>query len=239
MTLRYQKPHLLSVTALLAVLATGFGGETRGGGSTSAEEVTPVDTAQTGIRELPQWERVLRGDDLARVTELDSRMQELAEQARYAEAAVLAETTYAIRSRVLGPDHWETIFDRLVLDSYRRASTLSPELQTELAWAESVQRMHAEVGCWEPGDLERNRRMLEICRRTLGDEDLTTVIAMRQYGNALWFWGRASEGEAHYREALALARRLEGDDGLTVTIIKQRLCQLLMRQGKLVRQLMS
>ncbi len=233
MTLRHREFLLPPMVALMVALAAGFAGQSWGATPASAEELTPADTAGAGIREALPWERVLKGDDLARVTELDSRMQELAEQARYAEAAALAETTYVIRSRVLGPDHWETIFDRLVLDSYRRASTLSPELQAELAWAESVQRMHAEVGCWEPGDLERNRRMLEICRRALGDEDLTTVIAMRQYGNALWFWGRASEGEAHYREALALARRLEGDDGLTVTIIKQRLCQLLMRQGKL------
>jgi tetratricopeptide (TPR) repeat protein len=201
--------------------------------ASTAGSTTETDLPRAPSDSLLPWERVLEGDDLARVTELDSRMQELAEQARYAEAAALAETTYVIRSRVLGPDHWETIFDDRFVKYYRYAATLSPELQAELAYADSAMRMYNEDASRKPDMLERNRRMLEIRRRILGDEHYLTLAAMRMYGWVLWLWGRAPEDEAHVREALAGLRRLEGEGGYLVVWAKQTLCQILMWQGKL------
>src|SRR5262245_20678228 len=84
----------------------------------------------------PPYRRRLQGDDLAQAAAL-------AKQARDAEAADdcaaalrAAEQVLALRRRVQGPDHWETINTRWEVESLRRLAAVTPQLRAERRAAE-------------------------------------------------------------------------------------------------------
>jgi len=57
----------------------------------------------------PQWQRLLRGDDARKAADLGKRIAELEAADKYTEAIRLREELLALRTRVQGADHWQTV----------------------------------------------------------------------------------------------------------------------------------
>src|SRR4051794_18635559 len=73
---------------------------------------------------LPPYQRLLKGDDAKKAEEFAKRIGELEEADKYADAIKLAEELLALRQRVQGADHWETVDQRFALDALRKVATL-------------------------------------------------------------------------------------------------------------------
>ena len=61
----------------------------------------------------PPWQRVLKGDEAKRVEALEKSIQDLEKKGQFAEAIAPAREVLAIRGRVQGEDHWETVNARI------------------------------------------------------------------------------------------------------------------------------
>src|SRR5262249_47538067 len=84
---------------------------------------------------LPPWERVLKDDDAKRVAHLEKQIAELEKTGQFAEAVAPAREAVAIRDRVQGDDHWETVDARIEAQTCARLARLSRGDQMDLARA--------------------------------------------------------------------------------------------------------
>lgn len=106
----------------------------------------------------------------------------------YSRSETLARQAVAIRNRVLGPEHPQTL-----------------EAMDALEWAISRQRKTEEAAKME-------RETLAIRRRVLGNDDPNTARSMAYLAWSLQEQGRYAEAEALQRPALAIRRRRLGPE---------------------------
>src|SRR5947209_6450215 len=94
-----------------------------------------ADEAKADVK--PQWQRLLTADDAKRAAELANRVGELMHSDRCAEAVKAEEELLALRERVQGTDHWQTVSEKWALAMFRQVAAL-PE-QKRLGWAKAVE----------------------------------------------------------------------------------------------------
>jgi eukaryotic-like serine/threonine-protein kinase len=87
--------------------------------------------------------------------------------------------------------------------------TNQPEIQARLM--ETMGTVYTSLGLYR--DSERLlRQAVETNRRTLGNEHLTTLKALHQLANLLWFQDRYADAEPLYAEVEAGRRKILGDE---------------------------
>jgi tetratricopeptide (TPR) repeat protein len=128
---------------------------------------------------------------------------------RHQEALALTRQAYALRKRVLGEDHPETI----------RAMGIMADQTFDTEGPEKAEPYYREV-------LERRRRVL-------GSEHRDTLISITSYGNILGDLGRRDEAVALLRESLARKRRVYGEDHEETLVSINSLGYLLQNMGRL------
>jgi serine/threonine protein kinase/tetratricopeptide (TPR) repeat protein len=181
--------------------------------------VFPVFDQKTRVRTdpdaaKPPWQRVLKGEVAKRATDLDQKIVELEKKARFAEAIVPAQELLAIRSRVQGDDHWETVNARLREDRCARVAKLPPKTQADLAAAirsaEEGQKLRETARFADAA--AAYRQITEVFRRVLGENDPQTGAKLSDRGWTLRALGRYSEAQPSCERALEIMRGALGED---------------------------
>src|SRR5262245_3082238 len=83
-----------------------------------------------GRAESPEdapWKRFLTGDDAKRVEELELKARAHYDAGHYAEAAKSARPALETRSRLQGPNHWQTISAKTNFESHIAIAALPRE----------------------------------------------------------------------------------------------------------------
>src|SRR5262245_17762842 len=75
----------------------------------------------------PPWQRLLTGDDAKKAAGLQQRIEELEAADQYAEAIERSEELLALRTKVQGADHWETIDQKWDLMALKKVAALPAE----------------------------------------------------------------------------------------------------------------
>jgi CHAT domain-containing protein/tetratricopeptide (TPR) repeat protein len=187
-------------------------------GIVGAASIQAQSSVQSQPATRPAGAQVLTGKDKQRVAELEQRAMELRMQGSYAEALPLAQEATAIRMRVQGAEHWETVEDACAVKTLERILALPAAAQADM---QAVTRLDAEsLRLYQQGrDVEAipvMRQALEIRQRHLGRDDLDVATTTMNLGFLLRESGRLEEAEQHFSEALATYRRLLGDEHPTV-----------------------
>lgn len=131
------------------------------------------------------------------------------ERGRYRNAEPLYREAYAIRRRVLGEDHPQT------LASFKGVAN-AVRVQGRYEESEAIAR-----------------RLLEIERRVLGEDHERIAFTLSYLGFSVLYQGRAEEAERHFREALRIRRKVLGEDHLAVKVTLTNLGAVLRDQGRL------
>jgi len=192
--------------------------------SASSNNVDPANA-----NDLPQWERLLHGNEWTRLYRMGNRLWDLRVQGLYTKAIDLADSIFVIRTETQGPDHWQTLHSERVLEYVRFASTLSADLQSQLAYADSVD----SVGFpWTQGKVDHERAAFRIKRRILGEDHYLTLKTKGALGNSLWLFGRFIEADEMLFQVLDDYKRTGLDETFLAARFRTNLVLLLREQGQ-------
>ena len=179
---------------------------------------TTIGRSYQGLASFAEAERHLRaaatlargtfGPDDGRTLEADNHVTwVLYDQQRQPEAAEAGRATLAACRRVLGDDDPRT---------WRAVNNLAPVL-TLLSEFEEADRLLLDV-------------LAHIRARDADHEEANDALGNLAF-NAME-WGHYAESERYYREALAQARRVSGDDAPETLIVMTDLANVLFEQGE-------
>ena len=125
----------------------------------------------------PAWQRLLQGDDAKRAAELNTAIAAALKADRWNDAIARAEELLALRSRVQGPKHFETIDDEWRLKAFRQVGPMSHD--DRLAYQASRIKYVQALDFYNKGkhaEAEAQfEQALEIRRRLLTDENPETA----------------------------------------------------------------
>lgn len=85
----------------------------------------PLLTFPTAADELPPYKRLLSGEDGRKAVEMHNQVGDLDDADKYAEAITLAQELLALRTRLQGKDHYETVNVRWLFLAGARSILLS------------------------------------------------------------------------------------------------------------------
>jgi tetratricopeptide (TPR) repeat protein len=162
----------------------------------------------------PQWQRLLTGEDARKAAELGNQIGALYAPGD-ADAIRLYEEYLALRTRLQGADHWQTINARWELSNARKFAALSPEKYA--AWHRLKQETNPESNRLKgPAqyaralDLEQQR--LAECRELLGEDDPITGARYNKVANLLLNLDKPDEAVRLHEKALEIRLRTLGAD---------------------------
>ena len=200
---------------------------------------------------LAAIEKQFVGQPLVKARLLQTLADTLHELGLYEEAGVPQEQAVAIRRRLLGDDHPDTLGSVRSMGFVLLAQGNSAE--AEIYLREALEGGRRVLGGEHPdtltsmnllglllqaqGKLEEAelyyREALEKRRQALGDEHTDTLTSINNMGFLLQAQGKLSEAEPYLREALEKFRRVLGDEDLNTLIAINNMGALLYVQGKL------
>jgi tetratricopeptide (TPR) repeat protein len=186
---------------------------------------------------LPQWMRVLTGQNSVRVAELEKRIKELREAARYADAVPLAEEVLEIRRQAQGTDHWETASAEQLRRTLCHIASLPAEGQEALSEADiadsTISRLYV---AWDfDKAFELAKWQLEVRKHWLGVDHLEVTRTMNILAELLNVKEDREDGEQLHLETLAIKRTLLGEEHPDVGITLHNLGALLRGKGEYSR----
>ena len=122
--------------AVLAVLVLSVGtvtasGQAGPGGAKDDSGAASRPGPETGPK--PPSRRALEGDEARRAEELEKAIARAQGEGRFGEAVGPAREVLAIRRRVQGEDHWETVSARIEAETMARAAGLPGAVRSDLA----------------------------------------------------------------------------------------------------------
>ncbi len=165
--------------------------------STSAQTTSPKEAPPQ-----PQGFRKLTGDDAKRAEELDKAIEAALKADRWDEAIAKAEELLALRTRVQGPKHFETVTAEWRLKALRRVAPMPKE--DRVAY-QSAKTMNAASGNpRRPGEVRPGpaalEKALEIRRRLLTDDHPDTAESYNNLAVQPQRPGEVRPGPAAVRE---------------------------------------
>jgi hypothetical protein len=167
----------------------------------------------------PPWQRLLTGDDDKKAGGLEKRIEELEAADKYAEAIRLGEELLALRTKVQGADHWETVNRKWALAALKKVAAL-PEAQ-RIGWRQAKQgdteasRLRQKAQYVKALPLRQER--LKWCRQVLGEDhpDTATSCAGKPFdGHENIFQRRLPRGDVRQdRNKHGIAEEVKGPAG--------------------------
>jgi len=197
--------------------------------STSAQTLSP-NQAQLPAPGL----RKLTGDDAGRAGELNKAIAAALKADRWDEAIAKAQALFALRTRVQGPEHFETVNAEWRLKTLRRVAPLpredrvafqSARTMNEQATAFYAQRKFARA-------LPLLEKALEIQRRLLTDNHPDTAQSYTNLAVNLGQQGKYAEAQSLHEKALEIQRRLLTEEHPDTAESYNNLAYNLNEQGK-------
>jgi tetratricopeptide (TPR) repeat protein len=223
-------PQAMLAAFLFSLALPHWPGEAQaqGRGSTA-----PDSSAEIPTHPLRPWQRVLTDEDSRLVAEMEGRITELREAARYVEAVPLAHEVLEIRQRAQGADHWEVGDAERLTTTLQQIAALPADAQAELAEAyrtdTEVFQLHEEGKYREAMGLAQ--RQLETRKRLLGEEHPDVAACLNNLAALLHARGDLAGAEALHREALAAKRELLGEEHPSVAVSLGNLARVLDGEG--------
>jgi CHAT domain-containing protein/tetratricopeptide (TPR) repeat protein len=157
---------------------------------------------------------MLTGEDAKKAAELQKRIADLEAADKYAEAIGLQEELLALRTKVQGADHWETVDEKWVLAVLNKVAAL-PE-QKRASWR------RAKQGFEEAGQLEQRAQYgkalplrlewLKLCQQVLGEDCSLTAANYKYIALNLTQQGKYPEAGPLHQKALEIFRMVLGED---------------------------
>src|SRR5437868_11932276 len=118
------------------------------------------------------WQQRLRGADETRIRKLETEFEKLRDEASYRQALPIAQEILAIRTRVQGADHWETVLARWRLKTTERVLSVSYFDLAKLRVADG--EMQEAERLWRQGKFAEaetlQRQALVVGRQVLSEE---------------------------------------------------------------------
>ena len=179
------------------------------GSPTTAQTTSPKE-AQPPAPGL----RKLTGDDAKRAEELDKAIEAALKADRWDEAIAKAEELLALRTRVQGPKHFETVNAEWRLKTLRRVAPMPNEdrvaYQSANTMNEQAETLYAQGKYAQAQPLFE--KALEIRRRLLTDDHPDTAESYNNLAYNLDAQGKYAQAQPLYEKALEIRRRLLTDD---------------------------
>ena len=178
--------------------------------------------------------RKLTGDDAKRAEELDKAIEAALKADRWDEAIAKAEELLALRTRVQGPKHFETVNAEWRLKTLRRVAPMPQEdrvaYQSASTMNEQAETLYAQGKYAEAQPLFE--KALEIRRRLLTDDHPDTATSYNNLAVNLNAQGKYAEAQPLFEKALEIRRRLLTDDHPDTATSYNNLAANLNAQGK-------
>src|SRR5262245_23674588 len=157
----------------------------------------------------PPYQRLLQGDDAKRAAALMEQIKAVEQADQYDEAIERCEELLALRTRVQGADHWETVNDHLLLETFRKVAAQPAEKRA--SWHKAVR------GSFEANELEAKGQYARAeplwqdyrqwCLEVLGEKHCETATSYNNLAMNLNAQGKFANAKPLFRKALDL--RLE------------------------------
>lgn len=178
--------------------------------------------------------RKLTGDDAKRAEELDKAIETAIKADGWDEAIAKAQELLALRARVQGPKHFETVVEESRLKTLRRVATMPHEdrvaYRTFNTMNEQAITLLAEGKYAEAQPL--CEKALTIARRLLTDDNPETAQSYSVLASNLYDQGKYAEAQPLYETALKIYRRLHTHDHPNTGASYNNLALNLNAQGK-------
>jgi tetratricopeptide (TPR) repeat protein len=160
--------------------------------------------------------RKLTGEDARRAEELLKTILAAQEADRWDEAIARAEEMVALRTKVQGPNHYETLTNRVGLKNLRRFAAMSPEGRAAYRAADTDTMTKEALDLYAQGKYAEAQplfqKVLDVRRRLLSDDHPDTAAAYIGLAADLAAQGKHAEAQPLFEKALDVRRRLLGDD---------------------------
>ena len=158
--------------------------------------------------------RKLTGDDEKRAKQLDEQIDKALKADRWDEAIARAEELLALRTRVQGPKHFETVNAEWRLKTLRRVAPMPHEdrvaYQSANTMNEQAETLNAQGKYAQAQPLFE--KALEIRRRLLTDDHPDTAASYNNLAVNLNAQGKYAQAQPLFEKALEIRRRLLTDD---------------------------
>jgi tetratricopeptide (TPR) repeat protein len=162
----------------------------------------------------PPWQRLLTGDDARKAADLEKRVVELEAADNYAEAIRRHEELLALRTRVQGADHWQTVNQKWYLTATTKVAALTAEKRA--GWRQAERDVAAAAGLVQQAQygkaLTLLQERLKWCREVLGENHPLTALNCNNIAFILNAQGKYAEAGPLYQEALDVRRRVLGEE---------------------------
>jgi tetratricopeptide (TPR) repeat protein len=199
------------------------------GSPTSAQTPSAEDVPSpaSGLRKLT-------GADAKKAEELDKAIEAARKADRWDDAMARSDELVALRSRVQGPKHFETVNREWLLKGVRRIASMSREDRAAYRSADSMhvqaQTLHAQGNCATAQPLFE--KVLEINRRLLTDEHPDTVHHYNNLPFNLNAQGQYPQAQPLFEKALKIYREMLGDEHPNTAAAYSHLAYNLNTEGK-------
>jgi len=192
------------------------------------------DTLQVYNNLAYNHSKQLTGDDEKRAKQLDEQIDAALKADRWDEAVARAEELLALRTRIQGPKHFETVTCEWLLKALRRVAAMPHE--DRVAY-QSANTMNGQaVTLYDQGKYAQAQplaeKALEIRRRLLTDDHPDTTTSYNNVGVYLGAQGKYAAAQPLLEKALGSRRRLLTDDHPDTAQSYDNLAYNLSAQGK-------
>jgi tetratricopeptide (TPR) repeat protein len=179
-----------------------------------AAGVPADEPAKAATAPKPPWQRLLQGEDARRAAELEAQLLKLTESGELAGALKVAEDLEALRVKLQGADHYDTVNIRWYADALRQVMKQGKEAQADYASVAALKRRADDAKAKGQYAQEEplREKVLAIYRKALGEEHPTTADAYLTLGFCQTLRGKYAEAEAGLRKGLAVRRKTLGEE---------------------------
>jgi tetratricopeptide (TPR) repeat protein len=175
-----------------------------------AQSSKPSDAPPAAVPGL----RKLSAEDARRAEQLDQEIEKDLQADRWAEAIAKAGELLALRGKVQGPKHFETVSAEQLLKALRRVAPMRHEDRDAYRSAHGMNKQaesffgQGKYAAAQP----LFEKVLEVRRRLLTDDHPDTAQSFVNVAANLSVQGRYAEAQPLHEKALAIRRRLFGDE---------------------------
>ncbi len=182
----------------------------------------------------PMYERLLQGDDAKKAAELEEKIRETEQADKYDEAIKFSEELLALRTKMQGDDHWETVSMKWELDNSRKVAALPAEQRA--GWRKARQGAFEAVRLEAQGQFVKAKPLWQEyhrwCEQVLGDKHPNTSVSYSYMAFNLKAQGKYADAQLLLQKALDLTRELLGEKHPDTAGGYDNLAGILIAQGK-------
>jgi hypothetical protein len=184
----------------------------------------PVPAAAPPAKGDPPHRWMLAGEPARRVAQWERQVRQEWAAGDFAAAEEAARRIVALRSRLQGAGHWETVEARFRVSAMHQANGLKGKQRARFRTLPA--QIEKAVGLYRKGRYTQAealfRSKMELCRAVLGERHPETLDGYGGTAACLDVQGKAVRAEPLHRKALELCRAVLAGKGVEVSVWRQR-----------------